>query len=43
MRLKRKIDWDVYFNFLEDYFSLFDFNEKLRGKRKKIIGDQFKL
>lgn len=34
-----KIDWDKYFNFLEEYFEIF----KPNFKRKKITGNQFKL
>jgi hypothetical protein len=40
MKLKRKIDWDAYFSFLEEYFSLFDFSNI---ERKKIKGRNFKL
>ena len=40
MKSKIKIDWDAYFSFLEEYFSMFDFS---KVKRKKIEGDNFKL
>ena len=40
MKSNKNINLDAYFEFLKQYFSLFDFSKL---KRKKIIGDNFKL
>lgn len=40
MRSKIKLDFDAYFLFLEEYFSLF----KLKIKKRKLMsGNQFKI
>ena len=40
MKSKIKIDWEAYFKFLEEYFSLFNISVI---KRKIIKGKNFKL
>jgi hypothetical protein len=40
MKLKTKLDFDAYFQFIEEYFDLF----KIKIKRRKFIsGSQFKI
>ena len=40
MKLKIKLNFDEYFKFLEEYFTIF---KPALVKRKIITGDQFKL